>query len=379
MCKSDPNIDEMTKAFELHRSQPEVSFDEHVRNKKIELGRSLEGLKAIYLDTRYWIFIRDALLEKPQHSCHTKLLNLLRELVNQKKIFCPISDVTLVEILKQTDPNSRRALALLVDELSFGISFCPEEERTGTELAHFLYSSIFEKQNLYPLRWLIWTKITNVLSTPQVSVPWVNEVENLVIQKAFFDHLWDVSYSVMIETMGIEKTLPKMPYDELAIKMNTLNQSHSNEVRRYKATYLREFAGALDSKMDVVKDISETIRKKIDKSPVSSDSNNILGKHLFSIFTEAARKELVSEILPTFHINAHCHASIRYDKQRKLNGNDIPDFHHARTALPYCVAFLTENPLKVLLSSGNAKLDKNYSCKIISDSAEALVFVETLF
>ena len=378
MCKSDTNIDEMIKAFELHRSQPEVSFDEHVRNKKIELGRSLDGLKAIYLDTRYWIFIRDALLKKPQHSSHTKLLNLLQELVIQKKIFCPISDVTLVEILKQTDPNSRRALALLVDQLSFGISFCPEEERTGTELAHFLYGSVFEKQNLHPLRWLIWTKITNALSTPQVSVPSVNEVENLVIQKAFFDHLWDVSYSVMIETMGIEKNLPKMPYDELAIKMNTLNQHYSNEVKSYKATYMREFAGALDLKMDVVKDISEAIREKIVTYTSSSDSNNNLEQHLFSIFTEAARKGLISEILPTLHINAHCHASIRFDKQRKINGNDIPDFHHARTALPYCVALLTENPLKVLLTSGNAKLDKDYRCKIISDSAEALVFVETL-
>ncbi len=375
MDKSILDNEKMKSSFELHRSQPEITFDSHVRNKKIELGRSLDSLQAIYLDTRYWIFIRDALLGNPQDTIHTSLLSCLRKLVADRKIFCPISDITLIEILKQTDVTSKRTLALLVDELSLGVSFCPEQERVGTELAHFLYSCALDKADLYPLKWLVWNKITSALGTAQVTTPWLDVKENLVMQKAFFDHLWDITYSEMLETIGIEKTPPQMPYDELAAKLTALNKQYSNELKSYKATYLREFSGALELTIDLAKDIAEKVRQKSHKAQRDATTNESFTKHLFAIFTEAARKGLVSKALPTLHIMAHCHASIRWDKTRKLSGNDMPDFHHSSVALPYCTAFLTEKPLKGLLTSGNTKLDKDYLCEIISDSTEAYDFL----
>lgn len=372
------DIEKIKSSFELHSSHPELSFNNHVRNKKIELGRSLDSLHAIYLDTRYWIFIRDALLGNPQYPIHTNLLICLRELVAEKKIFCPISNITLIEILKQTDVTSKRTLALLVDELSLGVSFCPEQERTGTELAHFLYSCALDKADLHPLKWLVWNKITSALVYTRVSAPKLDDKENLIMQKAFFDHLWDVSYSEMIKTIGIEKTLPQMPYDELAIKLTDLNNQYSNELKSYKSTYLREFSGALELTIDLAIDIAEEIRQKYNKFQRDSATSEAFSQHLLAIFTEAARKGLVSKVLPTLHIMANCHASIRWDKTRKLSGNDMPDFHHASVALPYCTAFLTEKPLKDLLTSGNTKLDEDYSCKIISDSIEAYDFLTQL-
>lgn len=375
MDKSILDIEKMKSSFELHRSQPEITFDSHVRNKKIELGRSLDSLRAVYLDTRYWIFIRDALLGNPQNTIHTSLLSCLCKLVADRKIFCPISDITLIEILKQTDVTSKRTLALLVDELSLGVSFCPEQERVGTELAHFLYSCALDKAELYPLKWLVWNKVTSALGTAQVKAPWFDDKENLVTQKAFFDHLWDITYSEMIETIGIEKTPPQMPYDELAVKLTALNKQYSNELKSYKATYLREFQGALELNIDIAKDIANELRQKFDMVQRDAATDESFIKYLLAIFIETARKGRMSKALPTLHIMAHCHASIRWDKKRKFSGNDMPDFHHASVALPYCIAFLTEKPLKDLLTSGNTKLDKDYSCKIISDSTEAYDFL----
>jgi hypothetical protein len=369
------DTEKMKSSFELHRSQPEISFENHVRNKKIELGRSLDSLQAIYLDTRFWIFIRDAFLDNPQHTIHIQLLSTLRSLVSDKKIFCPISDITLIEILKQTDATSRKTLALLVDELSLGVSFCPEQERVGTELAYFLYSCALDRTDLYPLKWLVWNKITSALGTAQVTASYLDDNENLVTQKVFFDHLWEVGYLEMLETMGIEKALPKMPYDELAVKLTELNNQYSNELKSYKGTYLREFQGALELNIDIAKDIANELRQKLDMGQRDAATNESFIKCLLANLIEAARKERVSKALPTLHIIAHCHASIRWDKKRKFSGNDMPDFHHASVALPYCTAFLTEKPLKDLLTSGNAKLHEDYLCKVISDSEEANDFL----
>lgn len=42
-----------------HRANPEFSFERHVKSRVVALGRSLDGRAAIYLDTKFWIVLRD--------------------------------------------------------------------------------------------------------------------------------------------------------------------------------------------------------------------------------------------------------------------------------------------------------------------------------
>ena len=102
--KSDPA--ELRRTFERHRAEPDLSPADYLRWLRIELGESLISRWAVYLDTKYWIYLRDAHLERPQHHTHPELLERLVELVMAGKAFCPLSATTFVEISRHSPPGT---------------------------------------------------------------------------------------------------------------------------------------------------------------------------------------------------------------------------------------------------------------------------------
>jgi hypothetical protein len=134
-----------------------ISLDAHVRSRQLELAKSLERKKAVYLDIKFWIILRDVVTGLRSDPVETELLSLLREGVAEGRLFCPISDSTFAELLKKADVNSREVTAGLIDELSLGVTLIPYELRPGTELAHFLHSAR-TPNDVYPLDHLVWSK-----------------------------------------------------------------------------------------------------------------------------------------------------------------------------------------------------------------------------
>jgi hypothetical protein len=72
-----------------HRANPEVSIDHHVGRCVVALGRSLDGHTAIYLDTKFWIVLRDCAAGKRTDASALELLNRLQTLVAEGKVFLP--------------------------------------------------------------------------------------------------------------------------------------------------------------------------------------------------------------------------------------------------------------------------------------------------
>ncbi|WP_461509508.1 hypothetical protein, partial [Rhodopirellula baltica] len=82
--------------------------------------------------------------------------------------------------------------------------------------------------------------------------------------------------------------------------------------------------------------------------------------------------------LPSIHIYASLHASLRWNKGRKLRANDLYDFQHAIAALGYANLFLTEKPLQVMVTERHLALDKLYDCRVVSDVEDAVVAVKAM-
>src|SRR6266849_2533701 len=103
-------------AFVLSVLPMGVTLDRYVRSRQIGLAHSFQNRAKVYLDLRFWIIARDvaAGLRKDREEC--RLLDLLRRGVAEKKIICPISESTFMEVLKQGDGMSRMATAILLVE-----------------------------------------------------------------------------------------------------------------------------------------------------------------------------------------------------------------------------------------------------------------------
>ena len=94
----------------------------YAREKQIELSRLVLGRSKIYLDTKFWILLREG-----KTPASNELIRLLRLGVNAGKVVCPVSASTVVEVAKQKNTSSRRiGSARLIDELSLGGNAAPE-------------------------------------------------------------------------------------------------------------------------------------------------------------------------------------------------------------------------------------------------------------
>jgi len=69
--------------------------------------------------------------------------------------------------------------------------------------------------------------------------------EQLVIQKAFFDHQWEISLSTMVETIGSAWRFESQ-YVDLADQLNRDNVAHAPSMRSFAQVYRDEINGVLE-------------------------------------------------------------------------------------------------------------------------------------
>jgi hypothetical protein len=368
--------------IEEHSRYPDISIDRHVKSHVVELGRALTNKHAIYLDIRYWLLLRRAWLANNDSTPDGKLLVLLRDAVKTGKVFCPISETVFLELLKQSDPSSRLRTAKLIDDLSLGVSLLSQRERVATELAHFLYSySAQDGTELYSLRHLVWTKLPYVLGFIHPTEAALDAATQLAAQKAFVDEMWTIELTQMIERLGDGP----LPFDsrlnDIASKLNVGNAQHAAEIRSFQQALTDELSGVADLCADTAADIMGEIAEKQGHSspPRGSDAWKRTRRMCANLlFHGLQAKPGLRNKLPTLYIEACLHAAIRWDKTRRLVGNDIYDFNHASAAVSHCQAFFTEGPLKALLASKHHGLADDFGCQIASEVPEAVDILSDL-
>jgi len=362
-------------SIEKHSLEADISLSRYVRNRRIELGKNVTQRKLIYLDTRYWIILRDVLLRRRTDDSGVRLLNSLRLKARQEKVICPISASVFIKLLKQQDLQTRRKTAELIDELSLGITLADEEERIKTELAHLIYSN-FGRDSIYPLKWLIWSKLSYVFGVVHLTNIEIGS-EKLIFQKVVFDHMWDCTLAEMIDTLGDEQP-PESDFKALASMLNEGNADNAGEIQNFRQAYTIEIEGCLSLFIpDALKILEDMFERRTGN--VIKDFSIEREEHefqLLSFFCKLSGKNKLPTLLPTLHIIALCHASLRWDKNRKFKRNDFYDFYHAAAAVAYCDAFLTENPLKTLLEQNHLQIEQDFDCRIISSIEEAVGFIE---
>ena len=372
-----PDPANVSAAIRWHRAPPHVTLDDHVRRKRIELGESLAQRHAVYLDTRYWIHLRDAQLGRAIGGEYLDLLAELRSAVNAGRAFCPLSAATFIELLKQSDPVCRRETATLVDELSLGVSLCDEETRVATELAH-LFHKYGHAGDLHPLAHLVWVRLPYVLGVQHRMPEHLDAEERVALAKAFFDHLWSRGMTDIVNVIG-SATLSE-DFEGIATRLNQGNAAHAYDLRSFKDTYLKEIEGALDLLADTGADILEWMFERATGQGADStvESRRDAKQHVFALLAAIAEKGKAAEAFPTLHAQAKCHATVRWNKGQLIDGNTLLDFHQAVAAVVYCDAFFTDGPLRVILTQKHVALDREFGCTVISDMSEAVEHLRLL-
>ena len=329
------------------------------------------GKKRLYLDTKYWVILRDAAMGRPKSQIHTQILELLLDLVHRGIAICPLSDTAYIESMQQTDPVTRRATAALMDELSTGVAIATEQTRVRKELLNFIANPELDTSHFYDK---IWVKTSFVLGErlPQIKA-WDMDT-NLLAQKSFVDLMW---HQTVVDFAEQEVDRGLVSIQATAAKISDKIAAFAHEIRSFKQATEAEFAGCVS-----MFDRTLTVVAMVEKGFLTPKSEEIdkfqesIQRALFN--TLRLRPNVMLKRVPTLFIHAMCHAAIRWDKTRKLDSHWLLDIHHACAGLAYHDAMFTEHPLRVLLESGNMQMDKKFETPILSKEQDVLRYLQEL-
>ncbi len=320
-----PDPTAVAASIDAHRAHPEVDLRRHSRNRQIELARSLQGRRAIYLDLKFWIGLRDA--EAVSHTPHPyhDLLAALRRAVAESRAFCPISDGCFLEVFKQSDPATRRKTAALIDELSLGVTIIPFDLRVGTEIAHLLHAARTPKP-VCPLDQLVWTKLSYALDYFSPPVGMFDEHTGRAIEKAFFDHMWTVPLVEIEQRIG-DAMSTKDPghHERLAHTLNQGVAEHASDIKSFKQAYEHELVGVMDLYASRAVDILCNMAPPSMGPRPAEDTEEYrsIERHCLGLLVAAMNTDRGKATLRTLHIETSIHAAVRWNKGQKFKANDF--------------------------------------------------------
>jgi predicted nucleic acid-binding protein len=369
--------------FDKHRKEPDRSLSDYTKSVKLQLGHELQNITKIYLDTNIWIHLREVSLGRNKKKIYIKLFDLLKSGVQKHKLICPISDEIFAEILLQTNQENLIASAKVIDELSEGISVLSSREREQYEILYFIYRTTNFAKSLHDQEVFVWSKVSFTYGLTHPHLKQLPPEEELVIQKSFFDQMWSITFSEMVDVLGHENILSWPRHRDISEKLTDGKFEHMKENQSFKELHLEEIAGVLDIYKPLFAEAMRYIfESNYNEKPKQLKQGEIekfdCGQMFANIVYHGFEKNKLGTYLPSLIIESGLHAMVRYDKERKFKKNDLPDFRHAKSALPYFDVFLTERSMHHLIRSGKLAFDKKYSCKVFSDPVESVGYIEKI-
>lgn len=367
-------------SLERHLKSPEVSVVDHYRLLRERVAETVRGRRRLYLDTRYWVFIRDAALDRAKKPEHKAILKVLQDRVSSGVAICPVSDVTVMEMTAQTDDVTRAATMELWDELSLGVALQTEQERVHIEFEQFFRYPRLEDVPR-PLSDLVWTRPCFVFGEAFPSLDCLSEEAQVAFQKAALDDLWATSFSEMGKESAAALGMSEK-FQRTAEGINAKMRQFQHEIPTFDTAFLAEISGALDGAGEMLIEavLWQFVQQGNSLDDVTKEEvqNMLSGIRIGLTNAFRLRRNLMAKRLPTVYLHAMSHAAVRSDVKRKFNGNFLRDIHHGNAGVAYHDAVFTERPLTVLLTAGNVAADQTFACKIVSDEREVLSYLESL-
>ena len=364
---------EYVDTLEKHRAEPQKSLEAYAKERRVTLGKQLHRCKKIYLDTKYWILLRNSSMGMETELSVKNLLDSLEDGVWSGHLICPIGADIFSEILRQTDETTLLKSVSLIDRLSKGMVILFHEERFPLEVLYFVYKNLLGDSSYYPPDLFVWTKMAYILGfyTPG-KTPFGKE-EELAIQKAFLDQMWDVSLADMVNVIGVTNFLNNSPLDFNTDELNRNKKRFGDKCKSFEEIFLSELANLLDDMKPEFSEMLVFLSKRFPEFQVTGKAAKTAqsAQWFANLIYHAFRLKRFSTELPFLNIQASLHAAIWMDSKRKYKPTDIHDILHATAALPYFDVFLTERSLTHLLTRTDMALDRLYECRVVAKPTEA--------
>ncbi|GBE41058.1 MAG TPA: hypothetical protein ENH45_06780 [Nitrospirae bacterium] len=353
-------------------------MENYTQQFKIDIGDMVLKKHRIYIDTKYWIYMRDAFLGK-EPLIRIEIYKKLRDLVQKEIVICPLSPHIFLELMNIGDKEKRLIMAQVMDELSRQVCFISPLNIVGQELLSFVRNcqAKAERKSLFiPTRY-VFTKVPFVMGELYPTIEGISDEQMNDMRIQFFDHLSKFTLVEILNTLNSD--FPERNSEDLIAHLNK-GKDDNQDWKSFHEVFMYEIAGILD----IVKDDIEKLwiylyanDKGCSITPEEIHKSECV-KLLTNLIYHSFDQKKINRELPFFHINASLYAFVRYNKGQRYDKNDFIDFSHTAWALPYCDAFLTEKPLHDWIRNNKLMLDKVYKTKVDYKEEAVLDYLNTL-
>lgn len=197
--------------------------------------------------------------------------------------------------------------------------------------------------------------------------------------KAMDDELWEKSF-VEIASLWLDGR-GNGPDDRYALAeaLTTGKFTHAAECKTFEQLYQAEAAGIVHGSSEMLGAIMlEFCRADGFRGEISKGEAESSGRQLANLVAAALTLGRIGREVPQIHICATLHAAVRFNKNRQFDPNDMEDFRHAASALPYFQGFLTERSLCHLVTTKPHDLARQYEATVVSKTRDIIAYLETL-
>jgi hypothetical protein len=323
------------------------------------LAESLSRKTVVYLDTNHWVHMQSVILERSTAKLeYREILTLLGRLVDGGTICCPVSSSLFEELMKQSDPQTRRLTSRLMDRLSQRVCLQFLLRVACREWRHNVHQVINgEGQQRSFSVWTnagFWAGQDEFLRDLSY---W--SVHSDDAPARWIDLMWAMGFEQIQELPGFTP-LP----DEMVSKfVQSMNDSAArSEASRLSFDQLRsrEKMGLFNA---VKNDFFKEPLPKLGPLPTA----------IFSAFID----EHDPWVLSSLQIYAGISAAVM-KSNRKIGPHDILDFMHAASAIPYSDAYFCDKAMANLLTGIPLHFDEAYKTTISSKPEEIIAFLKQL-
>ncbi len=376
---NDPDISLYTNG----RRDPYAAQRQQFWNR-LNLGKKIAALTKIYLDTKFWIYLRDAFLNRPQQTSHAVILDMLIALCESKKVICPIFEPHISELERQDDEETRLATANIMDKLSGSVCLSELMELRRRESLHF-----FSERRSFPIAYnlseTVWTKTPFYLGDLHLRVSkQLDGNYGRKVSRLANDYIWNnVSLSDFVRFQNQDKDKKKLIDDttwgRLAVETTEGKFDHMKDDDTFRALYRDESQVFMDyAYVNIPAFYLIAWNKELDTQSMVFLRNNAATALAKEIREHLCDTPKARTCLSSFDIHTGLHAAVRLDRGKGYKTNDFADFRHAVGALGYCDYFFTEKSLCHLLTNKPLEYDKKYGCTVVADENSILNILDSL-
>jgi hypothetical protein len=360
--------------LEFHRNNPHVTLEEHRRKKVYALESLVAGRKAVYLDSKYWIYLREPELSPAPKTIH-KIKKILRAGVTASRLICPLSFPIYMELC--TQPMERRmATVSIMEELSLGVTLKAPDDVSGIEITRFFLEKSSHLKHLVHKALPVWTKIGLLFGELYPEPGHFPSTTQTTLEKFLYDSFYERS----LAEMAAMKESP-CELDSVANEINEERRQYPRNGQTFQQLYCNELHGLLDFNKPLIdaslKDVARLVLKPED-IPSSSFSDEIPPHVFVNLIRFATTMGRTSPGIPMQRTLAALHAAIRMDDNRPFKDNDLNDIRHTASALAYCDLFLTERSFASIANNKDVRAVAPLTCRVEWKPEDVLSALQSL-